>query len=356
MWTVNPGPKKPKAAVMKPMTVNVISESAFTAQAHGVHTTFSENCVMLRRLQDVDLRVNALRKSDLVHIHTVGPYALLHLLLGRSTKIVTAHLTPGSFVGSVRGGQSLSSVVRRYLVWFYNKADAVLAVSEQVLTDLVDLGVSTPIYVLPNSLDTTRFRCTKDTRTSARAKLGIDPGSFVVLSVGQVQPRKRVSVFVECARSLPEVRFVWVGGILFGPISAGRRDLTRLMDTAPDNVTFVGKLDRGRLIDYYRAADLFFFPSAHETFGMVIIEAASAGLPLLLRDLAQYRRTFPDAYVPGDETTFVNLIAKFASDDNFRAHWRSRSATLVAEYDSKRGVERLMRTYRAVLCPRAGET
>ena len=71
----------------KPITINVISESVFTVQTHGVHSCFLENCDMLSRLQDVNLQVNAFGNSDLTHIHTVGPYALLHLFLVKARRL-----------------------------------------------------------------------------------------------------------------------------------------------------------------------------------------------------------------------------------------------------------------------------
>jgi 1,2-diacylglycerol-3-alpha-glucose alpha-1,2-galactosyltransferase len=126
--------------------------------------------------------------------------------------------------------------------------------------------------------------------------------------------------------------------------------MIKLMQTAPDNILFVGKLDRRKVVEYYHAADLFFFPSAHETFGMAIIEAAAAGLPLLLRDLSQYRKTFSGAYLEGDEASFPGLIDKFARDKALRLYWQNRAKSLVFSYNSEVGVDRLMQTYHTILC------
>jgi 1,2-diacylglycerol-3-alpha-glucose alpha-1,2-galactosyltransferase len=338
-----------KLGVIEGMIVNIVSESAFTVQGHGVHTAFLENCAILRKLEDVDLRINSVRKSDIIHIHTVGPFALVHLLFGRGKKVVTAHLTPDALVGSITGAERLYPWVRRYLAWFYNRANAVLAVSDEVLDKLKSLGVVKPLYLTTNTIDAAQFRPSDGGKESARRQLGIDAHAFVVLGVGQIQPRKRVSSFVECARLLPDYQFIWAGDLLFGRLSSRFRDMRRLVQDAPDNVTFLGGIERDLLAQYYRAADLFFFPSAHETFGMVVIEAAAASLPLLLRDLSQYRYTFLDAYVPGDEASYVELINRFATDGKYRRYWQTRSSKLAEKYDSNNSADQLMSIYRAVL-------
>jgi 1,2-diacylglycerol-3-alpha-glucose alpha-1,2-galactosyltransferase len=328
------------------MRVNVISESAFTAQGHGVHTAFTETIDALKSHTDFDVQVNTSRPADVVHIHTTGPYALKKLLVDRGAKVVSAHVTPDSFVGSIKGAKYWYPLAKWYLRWFYNCADVVIAVSQEVEEQLRAMGVRKPVEMVPNTIDIAPFTPTTDSKTEARKRLGIDKGAFVVICSGQVQPRKRVDSFVACARALPDVDFIWVGGIPFGQIAADHKAMQELMDAPPANVMFTGVIDRAEVVDYYLAADVFFLPSVQETFGIVIVEAAAAHLPLLLRDIEQYRVTFKGGYESGkDDAEFHNKIKRFKEDNAYYKKWAMAAQSVANTYSSVRGAKLIASAY-----------
>ncbi|WP_367301730.1 hypothetical protein [Listeria fleischmannii] len=60
-----------------------------------------------------------------------------------------------------------------------------------------------------------------------RKKYQIPLDKFVVLGVGQVQHRKGVLDFIEVAKSLPDIQFVWAGGFSFGKITSGYEELKK---------------------------------------------------------------------------------------------------------------------------------
>jgi 1,2-diacylglycerol-3-alpha-glucose alpha-1,2-galactosyltransferase len=331
------------------MRVNVISESAFTVQGHGVHTAFAETVDALRNYTDCDVVTNVNRPADVIHIHTVGPYSLVKLLWGKGVKVVSAHVTPDSFVGSLVGARYWYGLAKVYLRWYYNLADAVLAVSGEVQDELKEMGVRKPVYLVPNTIRTEAFENTPAARDAARRRLGIPDGAFVVIGSGQVQPRKRIDTFVAMAKASPKVRFIWVGGIPFKRLAAESGAMEHVMQDHPGNVLFTGLLPREDVIAYYRAADLFFLPSEQETFGIVIVEAAAAGLPILLRDLAQYQDTFTDGYEKGTDSLFAATIEQFRTDRAYYSHWQKAAERIADKYDAKAGAANLMRVYEEVL-------
>jgi 1,2-diacylglycerol-3-alpha-glucose alpha-1,2-galactosyltransferase len=334
------------------MKVNVISESAFTVQGHGVHTAFTETIDALKAYTDCEVEANGDGAADILHIHTVGPYSLKKILWGKGAKVVSAHVTPDSFVGSLIGARYWYGVARLYLRWFYNRADAVLGVSDEVVKELKEMGVTKPIYLVPNTIRTDVFKTTLKEKQSIRQALGIDQDSFVVVGSGQVQPRKRIDTFISVAKELPRVLFIWVGGIPFKDLAADAGEMERLMKDHPGNVRFTGLLKREEVVDYYKAADLFFLPSNQETFGIVVVEAAAAGLPVLLRDIEQYRDTFGEAYEFGDDDTFLGVIERFVSDGTYYEHWQKAAAGIARRYDARAGANRLMTVYREVIASR----
>ena len=330
------------------MKVNVISESAFTVQGHGVHTAFIETVRMLKDYTDADVASNTNRPADVVHIHTVGPYSLKKLLFNIGRKVVSAHVVPDSFVGSLVGARLWYPLAKWYLRFFYNRADAVLAVSSEVMDQLKAMGVKKKIYLVPNTIETAEFASDAGKKAAARGHLQIDPKAFVVMCSGQVQPRKRIDTFLEVAKALPKVQFVWVGGIPFKQFAASSRAMAQIMKQPPPNLRFTGVIPREDVIAYYQAADLFFLPSEQETFGIVIIEGAAAGLPVLLRDIPQYRQTFGEGYERGTDETFVSIIERFRDDPEYYSHWQKEARRITEKYDAKAGAAQLIQIYREV--------
>ncbi len=334
------------------MKVNVISESAFTVQGHGVHTAFTETVAALRDHSDADVEANTGRPADVVHVHTIGPYSLYKLLRARGARVVSAHVTPDSFVGSLVGAKYWYGAAKLYLRWFYNLADGVMAVSDEVVQELGKMGVRKPVFLVPNTISTRPFATTPELRAAARKHLRIPEETFVVLGNGQVQPRKRIDVFVSCAKRLPDVHFVWVGGMPFKKLAADSGGMTEAMEHHPKNLRFTGMIKREDVMAYYHAADLFLLPSTQETFGIVIVEAAAAGLPIILRDIDLYRTTFAGGYVAGNDETFSELIEKFTTDKAYYKHWQEASDSIAKKYNSEAGARRLMEVYGQVIAAR----
>src|SRR3989304_3896656 len=133
------------------MKVKLISESVFTVKEHGVHTAFLSTKKMLEE-QGIEVVVNSFDKTDITHIHTVGPYSLIHLLRDKKV-VVSAHVVPDSFVGSLIFANYWLPAAKIYLKFFYNKADLVLAVAPKVAEELKSLGVRSKIEVFPNPID-----------------------------------------------------------------------------------------------------------------------------------------------------------------------------------------------------------
>lgn len=335
-------------SMSKKYIINVISDSAFTVQGHGVHTAYTEHLEGLKKYSpqfEVHTNEKGLR-ADIVHIHTIGYYGLRFLLSRGCLKFVSAHVVPDSFVGSLVGAKLWYPLAKLYLKWFYNRADGVFAVSQEVADQLKKMKVKCPIYVVPNMLNTQAFANDASKKRSARKKFNISKDEFVIVCSGQVQPRKRVDSFLACAKELSDFRFIWVGGIPFKRVAANYSQMQKLMSGAPKNVTFTGVIKHDEVIDYYRASDLFFLPSEQETFGIVMIEGASAGLPVLLRDNDQYKITFKDWYLSSSsDEGFIKIIRRLHSDKKYYMNAQKMSAHIAERYETQNVMKQINTIY-----------
>lgn len=326
------------------LVVNLVSETADGYQGHGVHTVFLETRDALMRA-GVDVRVNSDEPADVVHVQTMGFRSLAQVLRNRRRTVLTMHFVPGSFVGSFILARAWLPIGSAYLRWFCSLAAEVVSVSPDV-ADWLDSGIM-PIAsrVVPNGIHVDDFAPRLGDREQVRERLGIAPDAFVAMCVGQVQPRKGVDAFIETAREMPHVTFVWVGGIPFKGLSAGYERMREAMAGAPANCVFAGEERHEEMGRIYAAADCLFFPSTQETFGLTIVEAAAAGLPLVLNDLSTYVPLFGDAFVPAAPGAYAAAIESLRADDALRARYAARSRDLAARYDTAQLADRLLAIY-----------
>ena len=115
-------------------------------------------------------------------------------------------------------------------------------------------------------------------KLALREKLQI-PEEKVVLAVGQFIYRKGFDVLLKAAIELPKnVGFYFVGG------TPTKEYLDLREANGLSNVHFVGFKDKQALKEYYRAADLFAFPTREDIWGLVVNEAMANGLPVITTD------------------------------------------------------------------------
>lgn len=332
----------------------MVSESDISIQGHGVHTAYTELASALERRDDIDLIRGAFGETvscDIVHIHTIGPRTWRKLLQKSPKKVISAHVVPASLIGSIAFARYWSFVAGWYMKWLYGRADKVLAVSETVAEVLKrDLGVRRDaVEVFYNTIDMAQYRTTSAEKRAARKKLGIAPGAFVVLGNGQVQPRKRVDTFHAMAAALPDVTFMWVGGIPFKQLGADYAAMQKLSTETPENLTVTGSIPHEDVAVYLAAADVFCLPAEQENHPMCVLEAAGAGLPIILRDIPEYHDTFgDDAVLCRSDEEFTEAVTML-QDATHRKQWRATSSRIAERFDSHVAAGRLVELYRSLL-------
>ena len=160
-------------------------------------------------------------------------------------------------------------------------------------------------------------------RTAARRAIGAPPGRPLVLTVGRIQPLKGLDVAVDAFALLPGDTTLTVVGGPSGP--DGVRYLEQVRRRAHslgvyDRIRWVPPQPHETLASYYRAADVALVPSQSESFGLVALEAAACGTPVVatpvggLRTLVVDGRTGllrdrrPDAFAEAAETVLASPV------------------------------------------------
>ena len=330
------------------LKVNIKMEN-FVGKGNGVYSAFITDIQALKNYTSLNINTCPDDEADLLHYHSIGFGYLRAAMLYRQKIIVTAHVVPDSFNGSLIFSRYWQNSAKEYLRFAYQQAKLVIAVSPQVKIDLQNIGVTRPIEILPNSVDRGEFSFNPVLRAEFRRRLGISPQKFVVVGAGQIQPRKGIIDFVETARKLPHISFVWAGGRPYGKLTADFYQMNQLIETAPKNVNFIGQLDIHEMPGLYSAADVYFLPSYHENFAFATIEAAAVKLPLVLRDIEAYKSSLFNNYLAGKSVhEYVQIISRLSKDRNLYEHYQRLSADLADRYDIAARCQKLSELYREI--------
>ncbi len=163
------------------------------------------------------------------------------------------------------------------LTWWYtrqtfNAASYALAPSRLIQRDLIAHGVNN-VGLWRRGVDAEKFNPRYRSDAMREALSGGQPDAPILLYVGRLSKEKQVEQLRPVLEQVPGVRLAIVGD---GP---NRSALERHFAGTPTR--FMGYLKGDALSQAYASADIFTFPSALETFGLVVVEAMAAGLPVV---------------------------------------------------------------------------
>lgn len=264
-----------------------IEQSIFTEQltAHGIQfyelsgnrNHVKENCEQFNKIL-------IKRKYDVIHVNAFHAGALFFLYLAkkRDIKIRIAHSHNTAF-HKARFGWLKRAIHACSKALFTSSATDIWACSKAAAEFMFYNSKRNPLSysIIPNGLDTEKFRFSKNVRDRIRKNLGIED-QILVGHIGRLCYQKNqvflLSVFAELIKTCPNSRLILVGD---------GEDRIKLEQQAielkiKDKVIFLGMTCYIEQILW--AMDVFVFPSLFEGLGMVAIEAQSAGLPVICSD------------------------------------------------------------------------
>jgi glycosyltransferase-like protein len=209
------------------------------------------------------------------------------------------------------------------------KPDVVLVVSEAWRRTLAEeYGIAST--VVHNGVDLERFRWRPP--SNGIPDEYVPPGRFVLLTVGGLEPRKGSLELIEALASVkqelePDPVLVVVGGHSFQDHRPYRdRVLARARElgvTERGDLVVLGTVPDEDLTSWYHAAGAFVFPSVKEGWGLSVLEALSAGLPVIATDIPVFREYLTDGQTallvpPGEPEPLARAIRAVVEDEQLR--------------------------------------
>ncbi|MEN5092798.1 glycosyltransferase [Pseudomonas protegens] len=172
---------------------------------------------------------------------------------------------------------------RQIFAGLFRKRLSLLGVSDAVRDDMRACLPKWPaarIQTLYNRIDLDALQASQLDAAQARSELGLSADAWIVGNVGRLHPDKDQATllrgFAAAVPQLPQQSQLAILGT--GRLEKDLKSLARELGVA-DRVLFLGQVPEARR--YFRAFDVFALSSDHEPFGMVLLEAMAAGVPLL---------------------------------------------------------------------------
>ncbi|HEX5534041.1 MAG TPA: MSMEG_0565 family glycosyltransferase [Actinomycetales bacterium] len=223
--------------------------------------------------------------------------------------------------------------------------DMVLVVSD-VWRRLLREEFGVDAHVVHNGVDVERFAPIDPTRR-ADLRSEVDAGDgFLFLAVGGVEPRKGSIHLFEAFHQVhgkldPPPVLAIIGGQSFQDYRQYRADaldrLEQLGLRLGHDVVLLGTVPDADMAAWYRAADALAFPSVKEGFGLAVLEAMSADLPVVTSDLPVFREYLVpgrDALMApvGDVPALVDALHAVASDSALRSDLVTAGRRIAARF------------------------
>ena len=247
--------------------------------------------------------------------------------------------------------------------------DALLVVSEVWREALArDFGVEAG--VVTNGVDAGRFRRPPDLDRAGLAELRGRVGGanrFLFLTVGGIEPRKGSVALVEALAALrrridPPPALAVVGGHSFQDHRPYREDVLararRLGVVLGRDLVVLGTVPDEELRRWYWAADAFVFPSVKEGFGLVVLEALAAGLPVVAAAIPVLREYLTDGRTavltaPGDSGSLAAGMELVLRDGSLRRALSSAGPAVAGLFTWDRTAGQHAAVYRRLVRDRA---
>ncbi len=289
-------------------------------------------------------RVKALLEDeefDVVHMHEpFFPHLPVTVLRNsKSVNVGTFH----AYRRRSRGYRYFRPLLRR---WFRN-LHGKIAVSKPAM-ELVRRYFPGYYKIIPNGIDTEHFSA------ACEPIERFNDGKLNILFLGRLEKRKGLphllAAYARIKWEYPQVRLIVVG--------PGKLDATSeriIGERALQDVEMVGPVSYNDLPRYYRVADIYCSPATgFESLGIVLLEAMSAGKPIVASDIAGYATVVEDGaqgllVKPKDDQALAAALLELINNPQLRQQMGARGRTHAESYSWPRVSAQVLDYYQGLL-------
>lgn len=297
---------------------------------------------------------------DVVHVQISDPIGLSVVSYARRHHIpvvTTEHNQPEVITEPLKVPKVVKKPMDAMLSAYFrnrqSKSDFVTMPTEQSIRNLLSKHqIDVPIAAVSNGVDLTNFKPGRP-KNEIYQKYGISKDVPIVLYVGRVDPEKQVgtviAAFKEARKIVPKTEMVIVGD----GVDKARLEKMVKSEGLDLVVKFLGRVTAPDLFDLYRVGTLFATASEIETQGIVLIEAAATGLPLIAVNkgaVAEVCKTNENGFLcePGNVDEIAEAMVKILSDAELQKKFAENSVKIASEHDLEKTIDKFINIYQSL--------
>lgn len=322
---------------------------------YGIWTTVDPYPEMKKALQRF--------RPDVIHNQTAEMIAIAARRYAKKYDVPmvgTGHAYPDNVTGQMKLlkpiKKPLDAALRTYMASFLKHAEYATMPTEMAIEDLVPKNrrrFQVPVEPLSNGVDLSQFTTRKPSAKVLR-HYHLEKDKPRVLYVGRVDPEKSISnvitAFAGVVQEVPEAEMIVVGD---GTDRHHLVDLTHALGIE-NSVRFLGRVLVPDVVDIYRSSTVFATASETETQGIVLIEAAATGLPLVAVDAGAVKELCQNnkngiLCQPGDTAGMTKALVKILKNPVLREKYSLSSQEIAKTHDLNRTLKRFEEIYREAI-------
>lgn len=271
-------------------------------------------------------------KLDIIHTHTefgIGTFARIIAKKLNVPVVHTYHTMYEEYMHYITKGHfdSASRKFAEYLTMFYcDKTVKELIVPTKKTYDLfkAKYNIKRAVHIIPTGIDVERFHKENINIKEVeliKKELGISKKDFVLLFIGRLGKEKNIDFILKNFKNLkekiPTLKFVIVGA---GPYLDTLKEIIN-KENIEEDIIFTGRVQYTQIPNYCHVADIFVTASTTETQGLTVIEAMSAGKPVVCANDESFKLVITDGQDGlffSNEKEYEEKILKLYKDKEYR--------------------------------------
>lgn len=285
-------------------------------------------------------------------VHGLDVYSTMAL---RAVRFAHTHGIPCVMTCHTVLDSRLLILWQRLVGWLFRlaKADRLIAVSQAAAHYSHLLGFPEKrIAVIPNGVDLSCFNGKIDAFLM-RKELGIGDKPLIVTAsrlIKRKSPDLLISAFAKVLKVIPDAKLVIAGsGREEDNLSHQARDLN-----IANSVSLIGELTKERVAQLMAAANVFVLPSKVESFGLSLLEASAAAVPVVCSNAGGVPEVFQNdfnalLYPPGDDDAMAKAIVQLIQDRELAKKISANAVETAKKFTWEMTAERILRVYEEVL-------
>jgi glycosyltransferase involved in cell wall biosynthesis len=254
----------------------------------------------------------------------------------------------GKAIGSLPKDRTLAQWKKRltaeYATSMHDQCDAVVVLSKKHLKQLAGWGTKSNMYLIPTGVNPLP-QATAEELAAFRAHYGVLPTEKLILNAGRLSKEKNLDLLLTAfldhiAPHNKDIKLMFGGDFDYRVVLEDRAKESEYSD----RVIFTGSYVRDQAGVIYGAADLFAFPSLTDTQGIVLHEAAGAGLPFALCD-GEVSEIFHDGenglLAENDPKDYAQKMLTILEDPKLQKAMSAKSIEFAAEFTEAKQIKEL---------------